>query len=68
VAKVIETSRLSSVTIWDETDGLLLSRDRSINIGIVTETLKPAKEGVPEAIKASRPVGVTIWGETYGLL
>jgi hypothetical protein len=68
VSEVIETSRLVRVTIWGETDGLLLSRDRFIKIAKVAETLKPTLEGVSEVIETSRLVRVTIWGETDGLL
>ena len=56
------------MTIWGETDGLLLSRDCFIKIGKVAETLKPTLEGDSEVIEICRLVRVTIWGETDGLL
>ena len=41
-------------------DGLLLGRDRFIEIGNVTQTLKPTTEGDSEVIEISRLVSVTI--------
>jgi hypothetical protein len=56
------------VTSWRETDSLLLSRDCFVEIGDVTQTLKPVKEGASEAVETSRLVGVTIWSEMDSLL
>lgn len=39
------------VTIWDETDSLLLSRDDFIEIGNIAQKVKPTLEGVSEVIK-----------------
>jgi len=48
------------VTIWGETDGLLLSLDRFINISKVAETPKSTLERASEVIEIPRLVGVTI--------
>jgi hypothetical protein len=53
------------VTIWGETDGLLLSRDRFVDIGNVTQALKPTKKGV---LRRPGLSAVPLWGETDGLL
>ena len=39
------------MTIWGETDGLLLRRDRFIKIGNVAQMLEPTLEGDPEVIE-----------------
>jgi hypothetical protein len=59
-SEVIETCGIAGVTIWDETDGLLLSYDRLVEIGNVTQPLKPTKEGVPEVIETSGLVRVIL--------
>jgi hypothetical protein len=56
------------VIIWGETDGLLLNRDRFVDISNVTHTLKLLAEGGSEAIEICRLARVTIWGETDGLV
>ena len=56
------------MTIWSETDSLLLSCDRFIKIDKIAEALKPKKEGDSKVIEMCRLVGVTIWSERDGLL
>jgi hypothetical protein len=51
--EVIETCRLAR---WGEAGGLLLSRNRFMNIGNVIQMLKPAKEGISEVTEICRLV------------
>jgi hypothetical protein len=53
------------MAIWSKTDDVLLSRDRVVNAGNVTQTLKPKTAGPSKAVKVVR---ATIWGEMDGLL
>jgi hypothetical protein len=46
----------------------LLGRERFVEIGNVTQVLKPKREAAPKVIKTDSLVKVTIWGETDGLL
>ena len=65
---MVEIWRLMGVTIWGKRDSLLLSGDRFVNIGNVTETLKPTTEGDPEVRETSGLVGMTIRTKADSLL
>jgi hypothetical protein len=56
------------MTVWGETDSLLQSRDRFINVTNFTQRFKPTTEGGSEVIEMHRLVRVIIWGGMDGLL
>jgi len=53
--------------IPDETDGLLLSSDRFVEIRNVTYSFIPTVEGASEAVEPFMFARVLVWGETDGL-
>jgi hypothetical protein len=61
-SEVIEMTRFVGVNIWGETCDLLLSRDRFVNIGKVTKTLKATKGGDSEVVETYNLLGVVNWG------